>query len=312
VTTIDRYELLDRFATGGVAEIYRARDKQTGLVVVIKRMRPDVELTPDRIAMFSREMHVAYRANHKNLIRCFALGTHQNYDYGVLEYVDGLDLERIVSRLQQQRTAVPVEVATYVVSEVLDGLDYAHSMLDEREEPMRLVHRDVAPKNILLRYDGGVRIADFGMGLASAYEQLEDEGVVGTAGYMAPEQVERTSVDARTDLYATGIVLYEMLSGHRAIVASGSDADVLRAHKKPVFKPLPSHVPENLRMVVQIALSVDREDRFPTARDFRHAVHRSDGHHGADVGKKMLAQLFGAHFQAEFAKSRLPPAPVEF
>jgi eukaryotic-like serine/threonine-protein kinase len=312
VAAVGNYELIDRYAVGGVAEIYRARDVRSGEVVVIKRMRPDVPLTPDNIAAFAREMHVAFRAKHKNLIRCFNLGSHQGLDYGVLEYVDGQDLENLLVRCRKQNIRLPRGFATFIACEILEGLDYAHGMVDERGEPMRLVHRDVAPKNIFVRYDGQVRVADFGLGLASAYERLEDEAVVGTPGYFAPEQVLRTQVDGRTDVYAVGLILHEMLSGQRAIDVAGlRDADLLKAHRRPSIRELGQDVPEGLRTVVEVALDKDPDNRYHNARDFRQAIARSEVPPDMDAPlgiATMLRQLFDAEFKA----TRLTGSPLTY
>ena len=208
------YELIDRFAVGGVAEIYRAKDMRSGEIVIIKRMRPDRPFEPELHAGFLREMQVALQASHKNLIKGYELSTHAGVDYGVIEYIDGQDLESLLERARRQKIQVPYGFATFFVSEILDGLDFAHKLKDTRGELLGLVHRDLAPKNIFVGYDGAIRVADFGLSLASLQE-IGDDVVVGTPGYLSPEQAKGEQLDARSDIFSVGCMLYECVVGQR-------------------------------------------------------------------------------------------------
>jgi eukaryotic-like serine/threonine-protein kinase len=311
-SVIGNYELIDRFAVGGAAEIFRARDQRSGDVVVIKRIRPDIPMTTDTIAAFGREMHIALRAHHKNLVRGIELGSVNGVDYGVFEYVDGQDLEQVLRRAEQARIRLPLSFSLFIVSEILSGLAIAHELVDERGVRMGLVHRDLAPKNIFLRYDGAVRVADFGLGLATAYEPLED-GVVGTAGYLAPEQALRDQLDARTDLYAVGIIAYELISGQRAFSATGkTDEEILKMHQKPVALALPPEVPKTVRDVVSRALSTRKSDRFPTASLFRDALFQCDVKPDESQAPLGLATILRRLFAAEFKSTRLTGNPLPF
>jgi serine/threonine protein kinase len=214
VARLGPYELIDRFAVGGVAEIYRAKDMRSGEIVIIKRMRPDRPFEPELHAGFLREMQVALQASHKNLIKGYELSTHAGVDYGVIEYIDGQDLESLLERARRQKIQVPYGFATFFVSEILDGLDFAHKLKDTRGELLGLVHRDLAPKNIFVGYDGAIRVADFGLSLASLQE-IGDDVVVGTPGYLSPEQAKGEQLDARSDIFSVGCMLYECVVGQR-------------------------------------------------------------------------------------------------
>ncbi len=305
------YELIDRFAIGGVAEIYRAKDTRNGEIVVIKRMRPDRPFEPELHAGFLREMQVALQAKHKNLIKGYELGTHGGVDFGVMEYVDGQDMESVLERARRQKIQVPYGFATFVLSEILDGLDFAHKIKDNRGEMLGLVHRDLAPKNIFIRYDGAVRVADFGLSLATRQEIAEE--VVGTPGYLSPEQAKGEQLDARSDVFAAGCILYELVVGQRAFdVAGKRDSDMLRMHGLGKHRPLTRDVPEQLGMVIETALARDREDRFQNAFEMRRALKQTE--HPPDEAHTPLgiATLVRRLFDDEFKRTRLPGNPLPF
>ncbi len=305
------YELIDRFAIGGVAEIYRATDTRNGDVVVIKRMRPDRPFDPELHAGFLREMQVALKSDHKNLIRGFELGTFNNIDFGVLEYVDGQDLESILERVRRNKIQVPLSFATFIVGEILEGLDFAHRLTDPHGALLGLVHRDLAPKNIFVRYDGAVRVADFGLSLATLHEIVEE--IVGTPGYLAPEQARGEQLDARSDLFAVGCILYDLVVGERAFDYVGlSDSQMLKMHALAKRRPVPDTVPERLRLVIDHALSLDRDDRFANAADMRRALQMTEHPPDAVHTPLGIATLVRRLFEAEFKASRLPGTPLTF
>ncbi len=305
------YELIDRFAVGGVAEIYRAKDTRTGEIVVIKRMRSDRPVDPEMHAGFLREMQVALKAKHKNLIRGYELSSHASVEYGVMEYVDGQDLESILQRARQQKIQVPYGFATFIVSEILDGMDFAQGITDSRGEILGLVHRDLAPKNIFVRYDGQVRVGDFGLSLAARQEMAEE--VVGTPGYLSPEQARGEQMDARSDLFAIGCILYELVVGQRAFdVAGKSDADMLKMHSLARHRPLTRELPERLAMVLETALAVGRDDRYPNAFEMRKALRRTEFPPDDGLAPLGIATLVRRLFDEEFKATRLPGNPLPF
>ncbi len=305
------YELIDRFAVGGVAEIYRAKDTRTGEIVVIKRMRSDRPVDPEMHAGFLREMQVALKAKHKNLIRGYELSSHASVEYGVMEYVDGQDLESILQRARQQKIQVPYGFATFIVSEILDGMDFAQGITDSRGEILGLVHRDLAPKNIFVRYDGQVRVGDFGLSLAARQEMAEE--VVGTPGYLSPEQARGEQMDARSDLFAIGCILYELVVGQRAFdVAGKNDADMLKMHSLARHRPLSRELPERLAMVLETALAVGRDDRYPNAFEMRKALRRTEFPPDDGLAPLGIATLVRRLFDEEFKATRLPGNPLPF
>ncbi|OGQ17065.1 MAG: hypothetical protein A2138_05830 [Deltaproteobacteria bacterium RBG_16_71_12] len=306
---IGDWELIDHFATGGVAEIYRARDTRSGEVVIIKRIRPDLEFDPEKHAGFYRELQLALLCTHKNLIRGIAKGTQNGADFGVLEYVDGQDLAAVLERARTARTALPPEVATWVISEVLDGIDFAYRLTDGAGRELGLVHRDLTPRNIFVRYDGQVRVGDFGSSLASKQEPAD--AVVGTLGYLSPEQALLQPIDHRSDIYTAGLVLQELLTGEPAFERSSrwsgkkNDATLLKAHQRNQRRPLPASVPEDLRLVIDIATALDPADRYQSAREMNKGLLRSE-HPPLPENAEQLSALVRRLFGAELRTSRIP------
>lgn len=310
MSRIGHYELIDRFATGGVAEIYRARDTRSGTVVVIKKLRADTDFDRDEYAGFLQELQLAMKCTHKNLIQGFEKGTTDGIEYGVLEYVDGQDLHAIIHRARKSRVVIPVPFATFIVGEILDGLDFAWKIRDERGRQLGLVHRDLAPKNVFVRYDGQVRIGDFGSAVASMLEQPDT--VLGTPGFMSPEQASLARIDQRSDVFATGCILYELITGQPAFDLEGKkDAALLKMHQKAQRRPIPKALPDDLRMVLEIALSASPEDRYQSALDMHRGLKQTETPPDAQAALG-IATFVRRLFADEFKASRVPGNPLPF
>lgn len=297
---IGDYELIDRFAVGGVAEIFRAVDVRTGGLVAIKRMRPDLDFDPELTAGFLREIQLALLSRHQNLIRGLARGHAGDLDYVVLEYVDGVDLARLLARAKERRAPITIEAAAAIVADVLDGLAFAHDLKDERGRATGLVHRDIAPKNVFVRYDGSVCVGDFGASCATLLEPPPTD-IIGTPGFLSPEQAQLAPLDRRSDLFAVGCVLYELVAGQPAFdVAGKKDAAILKLHAKGAIRPLPQHVPEALRLVVEIATEPERAERYPDARTMRAALVEAVGGlrpSAPAAVANLLRELFGDEYR---------------
>lgn len=267
-----RYEILELFAVGGAAELYRARDRATGTIVVIKRMRADLDFDPTVAAGFEREVQIAMRSHHKNLVRGLDKGMHQGLDWVVLEFIDGKDLAQVIARARETDTPLPLEISVYVIREILEGLSFAQNMKDALGQPMGLVHRDINPRNILIGYDGVVRVADFGSAIASMSEPEPDE-VVGSPGYLAPEQARLTLLDASSDLFAVGCILYELALPTPAFATEGlSDAELLEIHRAGVVLPVPEDVSGFVARLLARSCAPEREQRFPDATTMLNAI----------------------------------------
>jgi len=246
-------------------------------LLVVKRILPAYGSSPKFREMFAEEANLATRLNHPNIVQVYEF---QDYgDEGQLlsmEYVEGVDLGKLMAGARAREMRIPPWVAAYVIAEAAKGLHYAHERKGDKGVPLGIVHRDVSPQNILLSYEGAVKIADFGVATANMFR--EEVGVLkGKFGYMSPEQARGERVDRRSDIYALGVILHEMLSG-RPLHPGLSGDDLLAAVRSGQVEPPSRYVPDvpaQLEAIVMRALSARREDRYQSARDMSGAIARA-------------------------------------
>ncbi len=301
--TLGRYRISKRLGAGGMAEVFLARS--TGAegiekVLVLKRILPSFARSAKFIAMFVDEAKLAMRLNHPNIVQVYAFEQVRREFLLAMEFVDGLDLGRLVSRAKKVQRVVHPGIAAYVVSEVAKGLDYAHKRRDEQGEPMEIVHRDVSPQNVLLSHDGIVKIADFG--IAKARLVSEETGVIkGKFAYMSPEQARGERVDARSDVYALGVLLAELLMG-RSMYPGLHGLDVLeRVREGQVTPPRQVNpmVSEELNQIVLRALEADPEARYQSARSLAGALarylHSLDQVYDAEALERFIHEVLPEH-----------------
>ncbi|MBI5494680.1 MAG: protein kinase [Deltaproteobacteria bacterium] len=291
-------ELLDRLAVGGAAEVYRARALTTGELVVVKRLRPEVQMDIPAVTGFMRESDVMQRLNHPNVVRALARGEAAGEPFLVMELVDGLDLERAWQAARRRGVTVAPGVWTHVVMEALLGLEHAHRARGAAGA-LGLVHRDLAPRNVLLGLDGTVRITDFG---ACVFTHVDAPplDVVGSAGYLSPEQARLDVLDARSDVFAVGCVLQLLLTGEPAFPVEGrDDGEVLAAHQQCRAAPLPRGLHAALRQVLERALAPHPEDRFISAREMAESLDNARRAAGHVEGGPELGALVSALRRAD-------------
>jgi serine/threonine protein kinase len=297
--TVGGYLLIDRLAVGGAAEVYRARHPQTGELVVVKRLRQDLPFDPEVSGGFLREIQLALLSTHRNLIRGLSTGTHDGLEYVVLEYIAGQDMERFFRKARERGHEVSLAVGLFVIREILDGLAFAHMLTDHAGNPLGLVHRDLNPRNILIGYDGRVTVGDFGAAIATAQEPSPDE-VVGSPGYLSPEQATLSPLDRRSDIFAAGCMLYEVVTGQRAFdLDKKKDAVVLRMHQRAELSPIPDRVDERLRFIIEIACAADPDERYQSASEMRDAIDGVLRGFIQDDGQLLLATAMVGVFAAE-------------
>ncbi len=274
------FEILRRLGVGGMAEVFLAKKRgaeNTFKLLVLKRVLPAYGTSARFRAMFAEEANLATRLNHPNIVQVYEF---QDYaEEGQLlsmEYVEGPDLGKLTSGARVKGTRIPPWIAAYIIAEAAKGLHYAHEKKDERGEPLAIVHRDVSPQNILLSYEGAVKIADFGVATANLFR--DEVGVLkGKFGYMSPEQARGERVDRRSDIYALGVILHEILSGRPLHPGLTGDA-LLAAVRSGVVQPPSTYVqdvPAELETVAMRALAPRREERYQSARDLAGAVARA-------------------------------------
>jgi serine/threonine protein kinase/predicted ATPase len=276
--TLGRYRVLRRLGAGGMAEVFLA--KSTGAeglekVLVVKRILEAFARSPKFLAMFVDEAKLALRLNHPNIVQVYAFEQVKDELLLAMEYVDGMDLGRLVSAAKRRNVRVPYAIAALVVAEVAKGLDYAHNRKDEAGVPMDIVHRDVSPQNVLVSHEGAVKIADFG--IARARMITEETGIIkGKFSYMSPEQARGARVDRRSDVYSLGVMLAELLMG-RAMYPGLQGMEVLEQVRDGKYtrpSAIDPNVPEELEQIAVRAMAFDREERFQTARSLAGALSR--------------------------------------
>lgn len=308
----DKYRVIRRLDSGGMAEVYLGEalslhgfKKQ----VAIKRVLPELAQNRQFIAMFLDEAKLSLHLNHANIVQVFDIGVADDTYFIVMEYVDGANLKHILDSTRHRGYPAPVPVAVFSMIEVCKALSYAHELNDEAGRARGLVHRDVSPPNVLLSLRGEVKLVDFG--LAKAVGQLEhtDPGVIkGKFSYLSPEAVAQQEVDARADIFAVGILLWETLTNERLFLGE-TDLDtvnlVRQAHIPSVVN-LNNQVPPALERVVRRALARDRNQRYQTAREFGDALAEVLFNHAMKVTNFDIGSMVSEIVSMDKARGREP------
>jgi len=294
---IGPYLLHKKVATGGMAELFLSdyvREDGFRRRVAVKRILPHLAQNPDFIRMFTREARLAALLHHPNVIQIFDYGKIGNAYFIAMEYIDGKDLGEILWALKQ---GLPVDNAIYIISEICKGLDYSHSKRDDKtREPLNIVHRDITPQNLLISYQGEVKISDFGISKARSEPSFTQAGVIkGKLSYLSTEQALGEPVDRRADIYALGLVFHETLTGKR-VFQFASDLEAIRAIPKMEIEPLINarpEVPEELNRIVMKCLERNKDLRYQSA---------SELHTDLVALRKGLKITFDASDLADFMK----------
>jgi serine/threonine protein kinase len=278
-----RYFLLDQIAQGGMAEIYRARLASAdgaGRLIVIKRIQAGFGNNTEFLGMFRSEIKVTMGFNHPNIVQLYDYGEEQGQPYIAMELVDGKNLRQFMNRFNEEKKTFPVDMAVYIIEQAASGLHYAHSFRDKISgQPMSIVHRDVSPQNVLISYEGTVKVIDFGIAKAANNSESTRAGVIkGKPSYLSPEQISGDVLDGRSDIFALGIVLWELLVG-RKLFAGDNDLAVLKLiESSQTYVKAPSTqnpaVPKDLDYIVLKALAKQRDKRYQTAEELQRALHR--------------------------------------
>ncbi len=265
------FEILDRVDVGGMAEIFRARNLGTGQIMAIKRILPSLAGQADFVSMFIDEAAVCMALHHPNIVRVDQIGLMDDALFLSMEYVDGINLRELLSFSNKYKFSLPVHEALRIAIHVLDGLDYAHKCCNEKGESLNLIHRDVSPPNILLGYNGDVKITDFGLVKSKTQISKTVPGLIkGKFSYLSPEAAYGESIDLRSDIYAVGIILWEMLTS-QPLFNDPVEMKILDLVRKSIIPSIsalnPSVTPE-LESIIMKGLARNRNDRYSTAAEF--------------------------------------------
>jgi eukaryotic-like serine/threonine-protein kinase len=276
----DRYRPLFKLDSGGMAEVYVAEaESMAGFKkkVAIKRILPGLLKDERFVRMFLDEARLSLHLNHANIVSIFDIGKSQAADsqlsyFIVMEYVEGTNLKYLLQYMSRKRVPVPVHLTVWIVNEILKGLDYAHNLRDpETGRTLAVVHRDISPPNILISWNGEVKLTDFGLAKASTQVESTDPGVVkGKFSYLSPEAANGHEVDSRADLFAVGIIAWEMLTGRRLFLGESDyqTVELVRKADVPALQRINPEVPTELENILRRALSPDIAVRYQTASEF--------------------------------------------
>ena len=299
-TQLGSYQLVRRLASGGMADIYLARQAGLDRYVAVKVLNTARAGDPESCALFIDEARVVGMLSHNNLASVYEVDTQNGLHYLAMEYVHGADLREVLARAEATNTALDYDCALSLVMGAAQGLDHAHRRCDPDGRPLHLVHRDVSLTNIMVSYEGVVKLIDFGIAISTVSLHTTMPGVVrGKASYMSPEQCLGDPVDLRSDVFALGVVLYELTTGRRCFQGH-SDFERMLAVVRGDYVPPSVHVsdfPAALEQVIRTALSIDPAHRFASAAAMIEALDTVallegwtlDSHTTA----RMMTQLFG-------------------
>ncbi|MBM4356813.1 MAG: serine/threonine protein kinase [Deltaproteobacteria bacterium] len=276
-----RYRVMERLAAGGMAEVFLA--ESAGLEgfkkkVAIKRVLPHLSEKKRFIAMFLDEARLSAQFNHSNVAHVFDIGVGDDAYFIVMEYVDGCDLKTVMSSFANSGRPFPLEAALYIASKLCEGLAYAHELKGLDGKPLYAVHRDMSPPNVLLSRHGEVKIVDFGLAKASSQLEKSEPGIIkGKFSYLSPEAALGNEVDARADIFAVGVILWELLAGQR-LFQGRTDFDTVKLVQSAVVKAIATKNPEaadpEIQRILSRSLARERADRYGTARELGRDLTR--------------------------------------
>ena len=275
---LGKYELLARLAAGGMAELFLARQSAIGgfsRMVVIKRILPHLGDQFRFIEMFLEEARLASKVHHTNVVQILDVDQDQGSFFIAMEYIDGVSLGAVCRKSRLLGAPIPLSVACEIISQACDGLQAAHELTDDDEQPLGLVHRDVSPQNLMLSRTGVVKLVDFGIAKAKDSTLRTRPGAVkGKTHYMSPEQVRAEELDERTDIFSLGAIFFELLAARRLFDGDSEMATWRAITEDPIpeLRKLSPETPEEIAGVVERAVARDRDDRFSSAADMGSAL----------------------------------------
>jgi len=277
-TRFGKYTLINRIAVGGMAEIFLAR--QEGLegfekTICIKRIRPHLSSQVSFVRMFLNEAKLAAQLNHPNIVQIYDLGRIGESYFIAMEYISGRDTSRVIPKAEKAGIPFPLVYAVKIVSSVCEGLYFAHNRTDAYGKALNIVHRDITPENVMVSFNGTVKILDFGIAKAtSQIEQTRAGEIKGKLSYMSPEQCMGKPLDHRSDIFSLGVVAYEWITGYKLFTGENEMAILKAIIDGKIYPPsyFKEDVPEAVERILMKALEKDREKRYQSAWDFQYDV----------------------------------------
>ncbi|HYV47906.1 MAG TPA: serine/threonine-protein kinase [Myxococcaceae bacterium] len=273
-----KYQLLERIAVGGMAEIFLARQVEgPEKTLVIKRIRPHLSRQTAFVKMFLNEAKLAAQLNHRNVVQIYDLGKIGESYFIAMEHIRGRDMRRIIPKADSQGIPFPMVYALKIASSACEGLYYAHQKHDMYGNPLSIVHRDVTPENVMVSFDGVVKVLDFGIAKAAGQiEQSRGGEIKGKLSYMSPEQCMGLPLDQRSDLFSLGAVLYEWVTGYQLFTGDSEVAILKSITEGKIYSPsyFKADIPDAVESVLMRALEKERDKRYQTAWDMQSDIDK--------------------------------------
>lgn len=309
--TFGNYVLLEKLAAGGMAEVYLAKKVGASGVqkfVAIKRILQQFSDSKDFIDMFKDEAKIAINLSHSNVVAIYDFGVQEEQFYIVMEFVEGRNLRQILNRMKRVDQYFSVSQVAHIIKQVAGGLDHAHRCIDPTTgNPLNIIHRDMSPQNVMLAFEGEPKIVDFGIAKAAHQIEATRAGTLkGKFGYMSPEQVEGQSVDSRTDIFALGIMTWEMLANQRLFLAN-NEINTLRKIREcdvPSLRKINPNIPSELDQIVQKALKKEKLERYQNAGDLHRDLQGFLSRFDPDFSVQDLSSFTKSLFSDEIVQIR--------
>lgn len=311
------YTLTRRLAVGGMAEVYVAKTQGIGgfeKLLAIKVIHPTYSEDEQFVTMLVEEAKLSVLLNHNNVVQTFDLGCTDDTYFIAMELVEGADCYRMLKALRTRKALLPLDICAYIVSAVCSALDYAHRKRDSAGKPLRIVHRDVSPQNVLVSFSGDVKLADFGIAKAALRTQDTQVGIIkGKYYYMSPEQAWGDPMDHRSDIFSAGVVLHELLTGEMLYQADNLPELLDRVRKAELRPPsaFRRDVPAELDAITMKALARRPEDRYESAHDLGQALTQFLYQHQPSFTTARVARLMSQLFADEYAAATGAPPPSQ-
>lgn len=307
-----KYVLLDRIAVGGMAEVYRGKltgEKGFKKLIVVKKMLPQMAEVKEMVTYFIDEAKLAALLQHENIIHVYDFGETEGSYFIAMEYLFGKDLKSVFDKSTQKDLSINLENSLFIALKICEGLDYAHALTDLHGKPLNIIHRDINPQNIFLTYDGKIKIIDFGIAKTTSQTTKTQVGMIkGKVAYMSPEQAEAKLIDNRSDIFAVGILLYEMITQKEMYV--GDTIQVLNKAINAQYEhpeKLAPNLPPEVYEILHRALSKNPEKRYQScgemAADLEDCLYKLSYRPNTKMLAKYIKDLFEKEYSDEKAKS---------
>ena len=305
-----KYQLLDKIAIGGMAELFRA--KLTGAqgfekLIAVKRILPNLSREANLVTAFIDEAKLAALLHHENIIQIYDFGSMDEQYFIAMEYLFGKDLRTITRTARAKDLALGLENILYIISRICAGLDYSHNLRDLQGKPLNIIHRDINPQNILITYEGQVKIIDFGIAKAASHNTQTRENLIkGKLAYMSPEQANGQKIDHRSDIFSTGIILYELLAARRMF--SGETMHVLSLVRDAEYDPPEEVIPElpdKLNAILHQALAKDPDERYQSAGEMLADIEEFMFERSLRPNARSFAGYLKELFEEEYAEEEM-------